>query len=599
MDLGSIATSLARMTEGDSRGIARTLARVAVQRSSRRQRRKRTGIADLPDELLLKIFSQLDDEQGFRPLSRSSSNGTEWYSPPLRIGLVCKRWQMIAQHLFYRVIKIHHLERISSLHEVFATTTHSLFVRHLSIILPYARPDRLALPVSRAPSASVDLTQSREADSDSDAPSYCRGMRASRPPATLQDQLRWIFQSCSRLLSLEISGVNPDVLFSSSSAAASLHHLHQLRLSTVSSLTLKGGFEPNFLIATTLRQALLALTGLRTLAVKGYVSDLSSPLDFAPTCTARGSPARPLPSRARPTLSKLEALAIIESAMSPQDLENLLLQVQPGTLEEFVIKDAYDSSISLKRREEGKYDGTTVEGLSGMKVGELVRDSLKTLRVTLHNHPLARDALALRQSSPPLSTRRQLSGSSPPSDPPYILDHFISNLRALETLDLGGSLVSSALLGPTTQDRLLPSNVRHLTIRACPALTPAVVLPFLQSLSPSTPLATPMRPRRQSTSASSRLSILEIFGGSESGWKDPVSAFRIQQACWDANVRWRGGGEWSSSGGGGGSKGGGDWREGGTVDQSICHDPAVSSGVRRRAARAASASQVREKGSKP
>lgn len=81
MDLGSIATSLARMTEGDSRGIARTLARVAVQRSSRRQRRKRTRIAvsvstdeywdavnltpvlyrrgqDLPDELLLKIFSQ-------------------------------------------------------------------------------------------------------------------------------------------------------------------------------------------------------------------------------------------------------------------------------------------------------------------------------------------------------------------------------------------------------------------------------------------------------------------------------------------------------------------------------------------------------------
>lgn len=44
MDLNPIATGLARITEGDSKRDARTLARVAVPRTSRRQRRKRTGI---------------------------------------------------------------------------------------------------------------------------------------------------------------------------------------------------------------------------------------------------------------------------------------------------------------------------------------------------------------------------------------------------------------------------------------------------------------------------------------------------------------------------------------------------------------------------
>ncbi|GAA5941486.1 hypothetical protein JCM1841_006602 [Sporobolomyces salmonicolor] len=513
-----------------------------------RANRARTTILDLPDELLLKTFAALNDQQGFRPLP-STSKGPEWYTPPLRIALVCKRWLPLARQLFYRHVKIHHLSRIPLLYQTFASTELSLAVRHLSINLPYQAADKLALPLSFATTSSA----LREADSDSDVSTASQRKKKPREPLLPQDQLRAVFQSCSQLLSLEISGVAPSTLFSSSSnSSSSLHHLHQLRLSTISTLSLKGGCESPVLTALTLRDALLALTGLQSLAVKGYVSSLSEPLDFAPTRTPGGRLARPLPVRARAVL-RLSRLAIVESAMSARDLESLLKQIQRGSLVELVVGDSFEVRVADERRRNGMHHKPTVESLTSGRIGELIKGSLRHLCVTLHNYPVGVDI--------PLPT-------SPPSvrEPPHILDHFIATLSSLTTLNLGGSLCTSALLSPSsTAAPLLPPSVRKLTLRACPALTPSNLLPFLAALCPERSLTPaipspmqggPPRPRP----VPSQLRELEVFGGSENGWKNPMRIWEVQRACWDAGVVWKGGERAGAGrGGGGGGPGEGGW----------------------------------------
>lgn len=451
----------------------------------------------------------------------------------------------ISQSLFYRSVRIHHLSRISLLHRTFATTSLSLAVRHLTINLPYTALSGLSLPLQSL--QAVSRTLPREADSDSDSSQLRRKDKKIRDPLTAQDQLRGLFQSCSQLLSLEISGIDPRLLFSTFTTSSSLQHLHSLRLSTVSKLSLKGGFESPVLTSMVLRNALLALTGLRSLSVKGYVSDFALPLDFAPTRTNGGSPARPLPMRAR-ALFKIKRIVILESAMSSDDLETLLRQIQRGSVEELVVKDCYDGKLSETRRREGKYAGTTIEGLSEKRVGELVKGSLRLLKVTLHNYPLARDALsAALSSSPPQPPRRALPGQPPPRNPPHILDRFVSTCESLQVLDLGGSLVTSSLLlpsssSPSAESYLLPSTVRHLTIRACPSLTPTVVLSFLEHLKRERRvLPSSLAPNRLTESQQSRLSTLSVFGGSESGWKNPVKAWEVQKACWDVGVVWQDG----------------------------------------------------------
>ena len=419
-------------------------------------------------------------------------------------------------------------------------------VRHLTINLPYTTLSGLSLPLSSL--QAVSRTLPREADSDSDSSQLRRKDKKIRDPLTAQDQLRGLFQSCSQLLSLEISGIDPRLLFSSFTTSSSLQHLHHLRLSTVSKLSLKGGFESPVLTSMVLRNALLALTGLRSLTLKAYVSDFALPLDFAPTRTNGGSPARPLPMRAR-ALLKIKRIVIVESAMSSNDLETLLRQMQRGSVEELVIKDSYDGKLAEARRREGKYAGTTIEGLSEKRVGELVKGSLRSLKATLHNYPLARDALSAAQtSSPPPPPRRPLPGQPAPRDPAHILDRFVSTCETLQVLDLGGSLVTSFLLLPlsshsSAEGLLLPSTVRHLTIRACPSLTPTVVLSFLDYLRRERRnLHSPSAPDRRFDSHPSRLSTLSVFGGSESGWKNPVKAWEVQKACWDSGVVWQGGG---------------------------------------------------------
>ncbi|GAA5980418.1 hypothetical protein JCM5350_001493 [Sporobolomyces pararoseus] len=570
-DFSSLSASLPGIASSSTEAGVRRIVRLRSSTPRKIGSRKKRGsnLNDLPDELLLRIFSHLDDQQGFRPLSRSSWKGPSWLFPPLRIALVCRRWLPIARQLFYRSIKIHHLERIPPLHFTFTTTCLSLAVRHLSIKLPYNSLDKLNLP-----STHPALTSGREPDSDSDVSGKKRSNDKKQEHLPV-DQLRTIFQSCSGLLSIEIAGVDPLVLLSSSSVhSASLHHLHQLRLSTISTLILGTSSSQN-LSSTTLRQALLALTGLRSLTVKGYVSELALPLEFAPSSTSKGSPARPLPLRAR-TLLKLKSIAIIDSSMNASDLESLLRHVQKGCIEQLVVNDFYNGKESMERIREGRYGGTTVEGLSVSGIGDLLKGSLRVLRVTLHNFPLARDALSAAQSSPPPPPRRRLSGVPAPPDPPHILDRFISSLQVIETLDVGGSLVTSSLLLPSSSsldDHLLPSTVRYLTVRACPALAPSVVLSFLQSLarsrqssqfSPSSPVRAP------SSSANtlgtrrdlSQLQVLEVLGGSESGWKNPIRSFEIQKACWASKVQWRGDGKWKP-------EREGEWRMGATQGQNV------------------------------
>jgi hypothetical protein len=94
----------------------RRIARLRLRRTAQRNKR-RTTLNDLPDELLLKIFTNressnddepftkadhplcivVDDQQGFRPLERSSSKGPSWLFPPLRVALVCKRWLPVSR----------------------------------------------------------------------------------------------------------------------------------------------------------------------------------------------------------------------------------------------------------------------------------------------------------------------------------------------------------------------------------------------------------------------------------------------------------------------------------------------------------------------
>ncbi|GAA5923507.1 uncharacterized protein JCM15063_003669 [Sporobolomyces koalae] len=497
----------------------------------------KTGICDLPNELLLKIFAMLDDYGGHTSGLRTLSKESECHSPPIRIALVCKRWLPLAQQLFYNNIQIRNMNRIAYLYETFSSTTLPLSVRHLSIDLPYGTAAKLELPIAISQATASQISASaREADSDSDASTSLRPCKKqSRLPPSAQEQLRSVFQSCSRLLSLEISGISPLVLFSASSRdSSSLHHLHQLRLSTLANLTLKCGGESPVLTSTTLRDALLALTGLSALTVKGYVSDPTSPLSFTPTRTITGSPARPLPSRAR-TLLKLESISIIESAMSPDDLASLVKQVRPGCITHLHIEDHYDGIDAAQRRREGKYAGPTVAGLSREQVGEPLRESLTYLRVTLNNHP----HVPISNRPSPLAPGHNRRSLTHPS-PPYILDRFISTIKNLQTLDVGGTLVSSGLIlapfGSTFEPCLLPHSVRRLTIRGCPALTPSVVLAFLNQLA-----ATRQRDSNRhgvSEIATSQLQELTVSGGGESGWKDPMKLWKVQQACWSVNIHW-------------------------------------------------------------
>lgn len=487
------------------------------------------------------------------------------------------RHQQLARYLCYRSIRIAHLSRISALHRAFTLNPElATQVRHLVIEFPATSGAKDLEQVVDAPAKVGQPVGGRELDSEADSQSRpatpsstdettasdspTRSMKKKKkaiPPPTYADQLRSVFQSCAFLLSLEIVGIPPATLFAASSAGttSSLHRLHQLRLSTVASLTLRASDDAEPLKAVALRDALLALTGLRRLALKGYASALdeeTDKLDFSPTKTSLGLVARPLPTRTRSSrLLPLERLELVECSFSRADLEALLRHCRPKTLRRLAVEDRYTSARARQLRELGFSHTPTVEALS--TVVDLVKDSVVSLKVSLYNYPLlVGDEASSAMQSGNTSTARQSGSTSrrgpgKPRPPAHVLDDFVAQLEHLQVLDVGGTVLTPALFEadadvnrpsstfPKHLPTHLPPTVRTLTIRACPLLTPPALLPFLTSLGPL-----PSR-LRNPNSTTSRLATLNTVGGSEHGWSRSTNTWAIQQACWAAGVKWSSG----------------------------------------------------------
>lgn len=536
--------------------------------------RVRLAFPASPNGPLRRSGSLASASVGFRCVSRRS---TPKYRTVTLTDTKILPHPQLARYLCYRSMRIAHLSRISALHRAFTLNPElATHVRHLVIEFPATSakdleqvvdaPVKVGQPGSgREPDSEAD-SQSRPAtpsstDETTASDSPTRSVKKKKkaiPPPTYADQLRSVFQSCAFLLSLEIVGIPPATLFAASSAGttSSIHRLHQLRLSTVASLTLRASDDAEPLKAVALRDALLALTGLRRLALKGYASALddeeTDKLDFSPTKTSLGLVARPLPTRTRSSrLLPLERLELVECSFSRADLEALLRHCRPKILRRLAVEDRYTSARARQLRELGFSHTPTVEALS--TVVNLIKDSVVSLKVSLYNYPLlvgGEASFAMQSgnsSTAPQSgsMSRRVTGKTRP--PPHVLDDFVAQLEHLQVLDVGGTVLTPALFEanadasrPSSMSTKqlparLPSTVRALTIRACPLLTPPALLPFLTSLGPL-----PSR-LRDPNSTISRLAILNTVGGSEHGWSRSTNTWAIQQACWAAGVKWSSG----------------------------------------------------------
>lgn len=433
----------------------------------------------------------------------------------------------LARYICYRSLHISHLVRIPALHGAFvANPKLAMHVRHFVVHLASVDAEDLEGVAPISPIYTTRATREPDSELDPSAPAK-RDKAKEKPPKTYADLLRSVFSSCAFLLSLEIVGIPPATLFASptSGATSSIHRLHQLRLSTVASLTMRASDDAEPLEAVALRDALLGLTGLRALVLKGYASSLndSERLDFAPTRTSAGHVARPLPTRARSTqLLPLERLELTDCSFTRTDLQALLQQCREGVLQHLIVEDRYTTSRMKRLRALGCAHSPTVEALP--HVVDLIKSTVTHLRVSLYNYLLLAD---------------------PSANWSHILDGVISQLVKLVSLDVGGTVVTPALFALTSRKAVavsdapgsdvsprLPPSVRVLTIRAAPSLTPEVLLPFLTSLGPL-----PAR-LRQPEGAVSRLSVLTTLGGSEHGWSRPTLTWQVQQACWNAGIKW-------------------------------------------------------------
>lgn len=364
-------------------------------------------------------------------------------------------------------------------------------MRRISIKMPAAVVDSL----NEVPDS---LMRTREADDS--------GISNASLALSPKEMLRAILQSCPHLLRIDISGVAPSSLLPPSPArlAASLAHLHQLRFQSVTSLVLFSPVGGNAITATEVRAALLCLNGLRHLGITGYVHS-ATPLSLSlPNRTPTGLLARPLPIRARKL--RLRSLRIINSSFDATDLAALISHISPGSLEELVVEEVHSPATGF---------APTLVALPSL-APHLA--SIKILRVALYNYPSAR---------------------------PGTIDEILPQLRALETLDLGGNVCSEGVLG------LLPPSVRVLRLRGTPALSAPVVRNFLAKLAAqkkSFGLAGGggMRKRRGDSKRAeeweecARLSRLEVLGGATSGWGESGKVWDVQRTCWDAGVVWRG-----------------------------------------------------------
>ncbi|ORY59894.1 hypothetical protein BCR35DRAFT_355276 [Leucosporidium creatinivorum] len=592
-------TEEAKMEVDEDVGVS-SLSLKVLGESSATAHKAPVGINDLPDELLLKIFGMLSDHYGFRVKIR----GARWYNPPAAITLVCRRWLPIARDLIYRDIAIHHLGRIPLLHSALATASaSSTAIRSLCITIPPTSIPKLDSPLS---ATSTERTLSRQSSSSSlaEADASLGGEKSSA--TTPQELLRLIvLHAAPHLQRLSISGVLPSSLFTAPSPFAdSLAHLRLTQFATLTSLALISPCSTSPLTATAIRGALLAMSSLKELSIKGYRSRRSQKLDLdPPTKTVWGSRTRQLPLRAR-TMG-LRRLRLEDSSLSEEDLVALVRHITPGSLIELVVEEIHHVNAS----EEDDADAIWTPGTEGDgewvldlarnpttlhlgKVLPLVAGSLRRLQVGLWNYPAIIRSPPLPTSLAPVPS----STNNAPSFSDHHLDPLLPLLTSLESLDLGGTCCTSKLL------EYLPPTVTRLSIRGCPALDAKGVSSWLKELAhrrtewgvkiptttpprprpipkPSTPslghriFAAPQPPLRRkpfnslslskpSTSspeagweALSVLRWLTVSGGSTAGWSDPQESWEVQKACWVAGVVWRG----PSVVGGGLGAAGGAW----------------------------------------
>ncbi|KAL8277395.1 hypothetical protein RQP46_010235 [Phenoliferia psychrophenolica] len=342
---------------------------------------------------------------------------TSWYAPPFRVELVCRRWLPLCRTLFYRNLAIDRLPRITSLLRTLQDPTIASLVRNISLRIPPTSPPPLStIPIS-PPEADAVL-----------AP-------------TTSEQMRALIQACPHVLRLDLSGLDPSTLFTPS-PPTSFSPILQLRLSSVTMLSLSSSPSGPRLAIPTLRDVLLSLTGLKSLHIRGFTSIPTQALDLALPSTTRMI--RHLPVRLRGL--RLERLSIVDSSFSPTDLATLFSHISPSSLKTLIIDEIYTPVVLP-----GEPDrDPTLVGLL-LLPDRTILSSLRDLRLSLFNYPILLPTPSLPIPAESLA-----------------IDDLVSSLPHLELLGLGGPIATSSILS------LLPSTLQRLSIRAVPAITPAV-----------------------------------------------------------------------------------------------------------------------------
>ncbi|KAK4702364.1 hypothetical protein P7C70_g3859, partial [Phenoliferia sp. Uapishka_3] len=455
------------------------------ERRNSKHDRIRTTIKDLPDELLLQIFGHLHDLHGFR--SDPSALGVQWYTPPLRTGLVCQRWLHICRSLFYRTLSVHHPSRVDRLLQTLSSPALSDLVRFISINMPYKSPYK---PTNTTPFLTSGL-------SELDPQHFVH--------RSLQAKLRNLIHSCPHLLRIEIFNVDPSTIFTPP-PAGSLSHLHRLRLVTITHLSLSSSpaVGDALLAASRIRSALLTLSGLKSLHIKGFASQESSPLVLTqPSLSLSSNRINPLPLRAAKL--RLTKLTLIDSSFSSSDLSALLNFIASGSLQSLTIEEIHQpSSLSTEVRI------PTLASL--LPLASLLR-SVRNFRGSLFNFPIILN---------PTST-----GPIFESATTHIIDVLLLFLPNLEILDIGGPIATSDALGS------LPPTLLKFILRGCTTLSPDAVCEYLEKLAKR-------RMRRivpGGEEGGGRLEVLRVKGGL-GDWKKAGMAWRVQKAAWEAGVSW-------------------------------------------------------------
>lgn len=330
---------------------------------------------------------------------------------------------------------------------------------------------------------------------------------------TTQAQLRALIQACPSLLRVEVAGIDPATLFPES-PTPSFSHLHRIRLVSITHLSLCASPGAPLQVYS-LRAALLALTGLRVLTCKGFVSNPAVPLDLAQQTLTHGKKTiRQHPLR----LSKLRLakLTLIDSSFSAVDLATLISHIAPGCLQSLTIDEIFAPVLAGEPARE-----PTLTALLLLPSPSPL-SALRHLRASLFNYPI-------------------IATASPATPTDALVDALMPSLRHLEVLDLGGPIASAEILDH------LPPSLEHLTLRGCSALTAEVVHAFVADLARRRKeLGSGVRRVLGSSRKEGgwdevgRLKVLEVHGGATTGWKTPGTAWRVQKACWDAGVAWIG-----------------------------------------------------------